>query len=218
METLYDLINDEVVSDQLWEIPSSPLMSLRANANITNDLVVITGGQFVECTYLTKTIQLSPVSQSINARFFRERIKTYRTDYGSISIAFQSGELLNEPPFTEYILPTYVAFYTGSIFETIVTSSIVDNTVNTVNAYFHSGSIFDTILTSSAGDVGINITNVAFHTGSIFDIVLATSGNDTGSVAVTFVSGTLFNQAMPTSGNDTGLNTLNVSFLSGYIS
>lgn len=220
MLTLYNLQNDEIVCDQLWEKPSSVLLKLSNNSTEYAQIVLITGGQFIENEYLSNTIQLSYNSQSVKAPFYRERIQIYNDDAiipKYVHVTFFSGEIANEPPFTEYITPLTVAFYTGSIFETIVTSSF--NDTGSINVAFYTGSIFDTIITSSVGDIGINITNVTFYTGSIFDIIIQSNNNgDTGSVTTTFYTGSIFNEAIISSGSDSGLNTLNISFLSGYIS
>lgn len=220
MQTIYDLSQDEVISDQIWEIPSSILMQLSCNSTEVSQLVLKTGGQFIEVPEFSHSIHISYISQSVKARFFRERVLVPYIDTGHIGVSFIGGGIENHPLAIEAINNNYVSFYSGSIQSGVF--SVSGSEYSPIGVSFYSGSTWDTIVTSSnLVDVGPNNVYVSFYSGSVFDTIITSSNLiDVGPnvVSAVFTSGS-YDLIVPTqqSGSDLGPNTINVSFLSGYI-
>jgi hypothetical protein len=132
--------------------------------------------------------------------------------YPSVRVGFASGLLINQPPYIDTSVSA-TTFYTGSIATAVMTGSSSETSSMMVSLL--SGSIFNEVITSS---LVLNTSSVmlAFSSGAIFEEIITSSFSRTSSLSVTFLSGSIFNQAV-TTGFVSATSSMGVTFLSGSI-
>jgi hypothetical protein len=176
-----------------------------------------TDGAVLSSSVLTYEIRgkflLAPTASS---PAFVYEVTSSANDSSSFSVAFNQGSLQTFIEY-DYISLMSSTFYTGSLFNVIVSGSTQMDGIPYMSASFLCGSLFSSTVTASEMPNDSSLFSSTFVTGSIFNTIVTSSlTSDSSSFNTTFYTGSTNLVAIPTPLETDG-TLMSVAFYTGSL-